>query len=71
MIESPFASVTAENSLCASIPLAPTVVLLNRPDSAMACGLGLSFVKVFDNTICVAPEPVPFDQVLVVAVPLN
>ena len=67
VIESPFESATPVNVCRASIPFASLVVLLNSPDSAIVCALGLSFVNVFDSTIFVVVAPVPFVHVLVVA----
>ena len=71
VIESPSESETSVNVCLASIPFASTVVLLNRPDSPIACALGLSLVKVFDITNLVVVAPVPFVHVLVVAIPLS
>ena len=71
VMESPFDSATPVNVCLASIPFASFVVLLNNPDSAMVCALGLSLVNVFERTILVVVEPVPFVHVLVVAVPLS
>jgi hypothetical protein len=71
VIESPSESDTSVNACLASIPFLSAVVLLNRPDSPIACVLVPSAVKVFDNTNLVVVAAVPFVHVLVVAVPLS
>ena len=64
VIESPVASDTSVNVCLASIPGESIVVLLNRPDSPMACVTGLVLVKVFANTIFVAEAAVPLLHVM-------